>query len=97
MLSFKPHPKLEASLGVNLLWRFSAQDDIYAPPLQRLAGPAPDGERYLGTAFNAALTWKMTEKTELFLGYTHHEAGDSLTSVGAGNEDYFQASLRVEF
>lgn len=97
VLSLKPHPKLEAALGVNFLWRFSAEDDVYAPPLQRLAGPAPDGERYLGTAFNAALTWKLTEKTEVFLGYTHHEAGDSLTSVGAGNEDYFQASFRVEF
>ena len=43
------------------------------------------------------MTWKATTAVEVVVGYTHHEAGRSLTSVGAGNEDYFQASFRVEF
>jgi hypothetical protein len=93
----RPHPKVEVSLGVNFLWRFSAEDDVYGPPLQRLAGPAPGGESYLGTAYNAAVSWKATASTEVVLGLTHHEAGESLTRVGGGNEDYFQASVRVEF
>jgi hypothetical protein len=88
---------VEVTLGVNFLWRFSAEDDVYGPPLQRLAGPAPGGERYLGTAYNAAVSWRATSAMELSAGFTHHEAGPSLTRVGGGDEDYFQASVRVEF
>jgi hypothetical protein len=97
LVKLKPHPKVELTLGVNFLWRYSAEDDVYGPPLQRLAGPAPGGERYLGTAYNAAVSWQAASNTELSLGFTHHEAGPSLTSVGGGDEDYFQASVRVEF
>ncbi|RBP42308.1 alginate export protein [Roseimicrobium gellanilyticum] len=97
LVKLKPHPKVEVTMGVNFLWRFSAEDDVYGPPLQRLAGPAPGGERYLGTAYNAAISWQATSSTELSVGFTHHEAGSSLTSVGGGDEDYFQASVKVEF
>jgi hypothetical protein len=88
---------LEVAVGVNFLWRFSGSDAVYAPPLQRLGPPVPDGERFLGTSFNAAVTWKASEATELFLGFTHHKAGPSLTRIGAGDEDYFQAAFRVSF
>lgn len=97
LVVLRPHEKLELTLGVNFQWRFSADDAIYGPPLQRLAGPAPNGERYLGTAFNASLGWKVASSTELFLGYTRHEAGSSLTAVGGTDVNYVQASFRQEF
>lgn len=97
LVVLRPHEKLELTLGVNFQWRFSPDDAIYGPPLQRLAGPAPDGERYLGTAFNASLDWKVASSTDVFLGYTRHEAGSSLTSVGGTDVNYLQASFRQEF
>jgi hypothetical protein len=97
LVVFRPHEKLEFTLGVNFQWRFSPDDSVYGPPLQRLAGPAPGGERYLGTAFNASLDWKIAASTDVFLGYTRHEAGSSLTAVGGTDVNYVQASFRQEF
>jgi hypothetical protein len=97
LVVFQPHEKLELTLGVNFQWRFSPDDAVYGPPLQRLGGPAPDGERYLGTAFNASLGWEITSSTSAFFGYTHHEAGASLTEIGGSNVDYVQISFRQEF
>lgn len=97
MLVLQPHAKVSVSLGVNFQWRFSADDAIYAPPLQRLGASAPGVNRYLGTAFNASVTWQISDSAEFALGFTHHEAGPSLTSVGGSDVDYFQTSLRIEF
>jgi hypothetical protein len=97
LVVLQPHEKLELTLGVNFQWRFSPEDSVYGPPLQRLGGPAPDGERYLGTAFNASLGWEITTSTTAFFGYTHHDAGSSLTAVGGSDVDYVQVSFRQEF
>jgi hypothetical protein len=97
VLMLQPHPKVSVSMGVNFQWRFSADDAIYAPPLQPIGDPAPGVDRYLGTAFNAAVTWRISDSAEFALGFTHHEAGPSLTSVGGKDVDYFQTSLRIEF
>ncbi|MCW1887336.1 alginate export family protein [Luteolibacter flavescens] len=97
LVSLKPRENVELTLGVNFQWRFSPDDAVYGPPLQRLGGPAPDGERYLGTAFNASVAWEVVQGTSVFVGYTHHDAGPSLRSVGGSSVDYFQASFRQEF
>jgi len=97
LVVFQPCEKLELTLGVNFQWRFSPDDAVYGPPLQRLGGPASDGERYLGTAFNASMGWEITSSTTAFLGYTHHEAGPSLTEIGGSDVDYMQLSFRQEF
>lgn len=97
LITFHPHDAVEVSVGVNFLWRFSATDGIYAPPLQELVGASPDGSRYLGTAFNAAVTWHVRQGQQFFLGYTHHGAGPSLKAAGGTDEDYFQAGIRFEF
>lgn len=97
VLMLQPHARVSVSLGVNFQWRFSANDAIYAPPLQRLGDPAPGVDRYLGTAFNAAVTWNISDSAEFAFGFTHHEAGSSLRAVGGKDVDYFQTSLRLEF
>jgi hypothetical protein len=97
LVMLTPCEKVELTFGVNFQWRFSADDSVYGPPLQRLGGPSPDGERYLGTAFNASLAWELTSTTSLFLGYTHHDAGPSLSGIGGSDVDYLQTSFRREF
>lgn len=97
LVALKPCDNVELTIGVNFQWRFSADDSVYGPPLQRLGGPSSDGERYLGTAFNVSLAWELTSSTSLFLGYTHHDAGPSLTGIGGSDVDYLQTSVRHEF
>jgi|GEM_PF-7026710 len=99
VLILQPHSRLSITLGVNFQWRFSADDAIYAPPLQPLdqSSAKHESSRYLGTAFNAAVTWQVIERAEISLGCTHHEAGASLAAVGGRDVDYFQAAFRLIF
>ncbi len=92
-----PGEKFTLNLGVNFQWRFSPADAVYGPTLDEIGGPAPDGQRYLGTAFNLSVEWMPDTATSVFLGYTHQDAGDSLTSIGGGDVDYLQLSLRRSF
>lgn len=85
------------NLGVNFLWRFDPDDAVYGPPFRTLAGPAPDGQRHLGTACGLALSWKPHPSCAIALSVTHHEAGSSLTSVGGQSVDYAQVAARIEF
>ena len=97
LLVLKPRDNLTVNLGVNFQWRFDAEDSVYGAPLQVLGGPAPDGQTYLGTALNLSVEWNPFPATTLFLGYTHHDAGPSLTSIGGTDVDYLQLSVRQEF
>lgn len=96
-LSLELHPTLALTVGVNFLWRYDADDAVYGPPLNALAGAAPQGERYLGTAYNLALSWDPHPAFNVAIGYTHHEAGPSLTAVGGKSVDYLQIAARLEF
>ncbi|WP_265594049.1 alginate export family protein [Haloferula sp. BvORR071] len=97
LLGLHPCEQVEISLGVNFQWLFSTHDSIYGPPLQRLATPRPDGNRYLGTAFNASVAWNPRKDLEYFLGYTHHEAGAAIEDICGSSVDYVQASFRLSF
>lgn len=97
LIELHPREDLTLRCGVNFQWRFDPDDAVYAPPLQAIGGPAPGGERYLGIAFNASLEWAVTPSTSVFLGYTHLDAGPSLTRIGGSDVDYLQASFRQDF
>ena len=96
-LSFQLSRAVSLDIGVNVLWRFNTEDGVYVPPFNAVAGAAPNGERYLGTAYNLALAWDPHPAFDLSLGFTHHEAGPSLTSVGGQSVDYLQITARIEF
>lgn len=96
-LNLELHRTLSLNLGVNFLWRYDPDDAVYGPPFNALAGAAPHGERYLGTAYNLALAWQPHPSVEFDLGLTHHEAGTSLTSLGGKSEDYLQLTARLQF
>jgi len=97
LVTIEPLPEVSVTAGVNWLWRFSADDFVYGPPFSRVAPPAPDGERFLGTAVNLSTSWSPHPALELVAGYTHHFVGDSLTAVGGRDVDYFQTTLRLQF
>jgi hypothetical protein len=92
-----PSEEFTVNLGVNFQWRFSPADSVYGPTLDEIGGPAPDGQRYLGTVFNLSVEWTPDTATSVFLGYTHQDAGDSLTSIGGGDVEYLQLSMRRSF
>ncbi len=89
--------RLSLDLGVNFLWRFDTSDAVYSAPFRPMAGEAPNGERYLGTAYNASLSWDPHPAFNILLGFTHHEAGSSLSSVGGQDVNYLQVAARLEF
>lgn len=97
LVTIEPHRCFSITGGVNFLWRFSGNDFVYGPPFTRVAPPAADGERFLGTATNLSANWTPHPAIELAAGYTHHFAGESLTAVGGRDVDYFQTSFRIRF
>lgn len=97
VLILKPNREVSINMGMNFQWRFDADDAVYGAPLQEIGGKSPGGDTYLGTAYNFSIEWAAAQKTSLFFGYTHHQAGKSLTSIGGGNVDYWQLSFRREF
>lgn len=96
-LTLNPASCVAVNLGVNFQWRFDPDDSVYDPTLEPVVGPAPGGERYLGTAFNLSVEWTPRENTTFFLGYTHHDAGPSLTAAGGHDVDYLQLAFRQAF
>ncbi|MEK7954228.1 alginate export family protein [Luteolibacter soli] len=96
-IMLQPRADVGVTLGVNFQWRFSDDDAIYAPPLRPIGKPSPGVDKYLGTAFNAAVTWDACESTQLALSFTHHEAGPSLIAAGGKNVDYLQTALNLRF
>ncbi len=96
-LSLQITRTLTLDCGVNFLWRFDSGDNVYTPPFNTVAGAAPNGERYLGTAYNLAVSWDPHPAFDLSIGFTHHEAGASLSSVGGQSVDYLQIAARIEF
>lgn len=97
LLTIAPLPEISVTGGVNWLWRFSPNDDVYAPPFSRVAPPAPDGQRFLGTALSLSLGWSPHPALDFSIGYTHHIVGSSLSAVGGRNVDYFQTTFRIQF
>ena len=96
-VTLDPWPEVSINAGMNLLWRFDQDDFVYGPPFSHVAPPAPNEERFLGTALNLSVSWSPHPAFELMAGYTHHFAGDSLTAVGGRDVDYFQTTLRIQF
>lgn len=96
-LILHPHSEVGVTFGVNFQWRFSDEDAIYAPPLRPIGEPSPGTNRYLGTAFNVAVTWDIRDSSQLAIGFTHHEAGPSLTAAGGKNVRYLQTALNLKF
>ncbi|MBB5351666.1 hypothetical protein HNR46_001905 [Haloferula luteola] len=94
-VEMKPTEDLMLSIGVNFQWRFDAEDAVYAPPFQPVAGAA--SSRDLGVAWNLLLEWRSAPSTTWSLGYTHHEAGSSLKAVAGMDADYLQLSFRLGF
>lgn len=96
-ITLEPRTGVDVRMGVNFQWRFSDEDAIYAPPLQPIGEPSPGTDRYLGTAFNVAVTWEIHDSAELSVGFTYHEAGPSLKAAGGKDVRYVQSALSVNF
>lgn len=103
---FDIHPSIDLELNdkwlfgsdLDVFWRWSANDGIYAPNMQLLYAGTNTAERFIGTQLSANLEYIPNPFLNFTLESAWFNAGDFLQDSGAG-KDYFYAAVkgRVRF
>jgi hypothetical protein len=97
-LSLAPHPDVTLGLDVNLFWRLSRDDGIYAPNGQLLRAGAGSDARFVGTALSAALDWRIDRSLFFGLVYTQAFPGAFIEDTGPDRIIRFvEVTLRFQF
>jgi hypothetical protein len=100
---FDIHPSVQLELARDVtfetnwdfLWRQSAGDGLYVPPLVPLVPGG--GDTYIGNQVSAAAEWRIERHTSLTVNYTHFAAGNTILQAGGKSADYFAAWLTYKF
>jgi hypothetical protein len=98
------HPNLSANLtrtvsingGVDVFWRYSQNDAIYAPP-GNVEIPAAPGSSYFTTAVDVNLQWQIQRHISFGASYVHFFTGDYVQSAGGSEVNYVSTTLSFLF
>jgi len=99
------HPNLSAKLsqsvtvdgGIDVFWRYSRNDAIYAPP-GFIAIPAINtGSSYVGTALDVNFQWHIQKHITFQASYVRFIAGNYLHEAGGGDMNYVSATMTFLF
>lgn len=102
---FDVHPALQLQLAENVsfavdwdfLWRQTASDGFYIPPVTPLIAGGQSADPYIGNQISVAAEWRIERHTTLTANYTHFSAGDTILKAGGRSADYFAAWLTYKF
>jgi hypothetical protein len=87
---------LNASLAWSALWRESAADAFYAPPLV----PVKDTitrDRFIGQQASALLAWKANAHLVIAANYAHFSPGGSVRQAGGRSGDFVLVLAQFKF
>lgn len=99
------HPNLGASLarsvsvngGVDVFWRYTKDDAIYAP-LGFVTLPALKNQSsYLGTAVGVNLQWQVQSHITVLASYVHFFTGSYVNASAGGDVDYVSTTVSFLF
>lgn len=90
-------PSIRAELGWNALWRQTARDAIYEPPLSAIDGTAGAVGRFIGHQAIVGVQWQATRNIVVQGQYVHFTRGDTLRQAGGTNIDFVFASAAYRF
>jgi hypothetical protein len=76
-------------------------DDVPYTVAMTPAVPSPGGSRYLGQELDLALTWAVTPRIDLLLGFSHFFSGDFYRTNPSvpfsGDADFFYTQTAINF
>src|SRR6267154_2578106 len=96
-VSFEPAPRLEVSGGVDVFWRYISQDAIYAPPGFIVVSPTENRSRYLGTALDVNVSWRVQRHALLSSSYVYFFSDNFIHSAGGGSVGFFSGTVTLQF
>jgi hypothetical protein len=95
-VQFRPMKGLVATIGSDVLWRYTTDDGVYAT-----GGPVQiddvGGGNYIGTTVEAAVQYQFNRHLVWTASYVHLFAGDYVREAGGGDVDYFGTWLTFTF
>jgi hypothetical protein len=99
------HPNLTANItrtlsvngGVDVFWRYSNDDAVYAVPGFVAIPPVESSSRYVGTAADLNVEWRLQRHVTLSASYVHFFAGSSARQAGGKDVNYVSTTLSFLF
>jgi len=77
-------PKLSVLLEHYFFWRENSHDALYNAQGAPLIGGGGSNSDYIGSEFDALLSWQLDRHWSTYIGYSHFFAGDFVEEAGAG-------------
>jgi hypothetical protein len=96
-IAFEPARRMEVSAGVDVFWRYSTQDAIYDPPGFIEVPVTNNRSRYLGTALDVNVSWRVQRHALLSSSYVYFFTDNFVHSAGGSGTGFFSATLQLEF
>ena len=88
---------LSANGGVDVFWRYSTSDAVYAPS-GNIAIPALNtGSSYVATAVDLNLQWNVQRHLSLGASFVHFFTGSYVHAAGGGDVNFVSATLTFLF
>ncbi len=96
-LTLNPSSKVQVSTGVDVFWRYSTQDALYDPPGFIQVPVTDNRSRYIGTALDINMTWRIQRHALLSSSYVYFLTDNYVHSAGGGGVGFFSATLSLQF
>jgi len=93
----QPLPKVTVDGGASPFWRYSRNDAVYAVPGFVEIPALHNASSYVGTAFDANLTWQLQRHVNVQASYVHFLAGSYVHQAGGSDVDYFSTTITFLF
>jgi hypothetical protein len=96
-LTVQPTGALQLSTGVDVFWRYSSRDAVYDPPGFIQIPVTDNRSRYLGTAVDLNLSWRVQRHALLSASYVYFFTDNYIASAGGSGTGFFSATLSLQF
>ncbi len=96
-LTIEPASGVQLNGGVDVFWRYSTRDGIYNPPGFIEVPVTENRSRYLGTALDVNLSWRIQRHILLSSSYVYFLTDNYIHSAGGGSVGFFSATLTLQF
>jgi len=99
------HPNLALNLtksitvdgGANFLWRYTKDDAVYAVPGFISVPANHNASRYVATALDVNLEWRIQRHISFGASYVHYFTGSYVHDAGGKDVDYFSTTISFLF
>lgn len=99
------HPNLTANLtskicvtgGVDIFWRYSTDDAVYAVPGFTAIPPVKSSSRYVGTAADLNAEWRLQRHITFSASYVRFFVSSSTRQAGGRDVNYFSTTFSFLF